>query len=70
MEKLNEFAGVETLFDYFIIPTVVGDKVATDTARTILFLKTLGIENDKIKVVFNNADKIEDFNIYFYKRTN
>ena len=65
MEKLNEFAGVETLFDYFIIPTVVGDKVATDTARTILFLKTLGIENDKIKVVFNNADKIEDFNILF-----
>lgn len=65
MEKLNEFAGVETLFDYFIVPTVVGDKVATDTARTILFLKTLGIENDKIKVVFNNADKIEDFNILF-----
>lgn len=65
MEKLNEFAGVETLFDYFVIPTVVGDKVATDTARTILYLKSIGIENDKIKVVFNNADKIEDFNILF-----
>lgn len=65
MEKLSEFAGVETLFDYFVIPTVSGDKVATDTARTILFLKSLGIENEKIKVVFNNAENIEHFNILF-----
>ena len=63
MEKLSEFAGVETLFDYFVIPTVPGDKVATDTARTILFLKSLGIEDDKIKVVFNGAESIEEFKI-------
>lgn len=65
MEKLSEFAGVETLFDFFVIPTVPGDKVATDTARTILYLKSIGIENEKIKVVFNNADSIENFNILF-----
>lgn len=65
LEKLGEFAGVETLFDYFIIPTVEGDKVATDTIRTILYLKSIGIENEKIKVVFNNSDNIENFNIIF-----
>lgn len=63
MEKISEFAGVETLFDLFIIPTVAGDKVATDTARTILFLKELGIEDEKIKVIFNNALNIEEFDI-------
>ncbi len=65
MDKLAEFAGVETLFDYFVIPTIPGDKIPTDTARTIIYLKSIGIENDKIKVVFNNGDKIEDFNILF-----
>lgn len=65
LEKLGEFAGVEELFDFFIIPTVPGDKVATDTARTILYLKSIGIENEKIKVIFNNADSIENFNILF-----
>lgn len=65
LDKLGEFAGVETLFDYFIIPTVEGDKVATDTIRTILYLKSIGIENEKIKVVFNNSDNIENFNILF-----
>ena len=63
MTKLSEFAGIETLFDFFIVPTTPDDKIATDTARTILYLKSLGIENEKIKVVFNKADKIEKFNI-------
>ena len=65
LDKLSEFAGIETLFDYFVIPTIEGDKVPTDTVRTILYLKSLGIDNDKIKVVFNNATSIEKFNILF-----
>ncbi|MCT7466984.1 hypothetical protein N5T78_10360 [Aliarcobacter cryaerophilus] len=63
MDKLSEFAGVETLFDAFIIPTVGGDKVMTDTAKTILFLKNMGIANNQIKVVFNNADLISEFDL-------
>lgn len=61
--KLMEFAGIETLFDYFIIPTIPNEKVATDTARTILFLKSLGVPSEKIKVVFNNANTISEFEI-------
>lgn len=61
--KLMEFAGVETLFDYFIIPTIPNEKVATDTARTVLFLQSLGVPNEKIKVVFNGADTISEFEI-------
>lgn len=63
--KLMEFAGVETLFDYFIIPTIPNEKVATDTARTIMFLKSLGVPTEKIKVIFNNADTLSEFEILF-----
>lgn len=63
LDKMGEFAGVETLFDYFIIPTTQGDKVPTDTARTILYLQSIGISNDKIKVIFNSVENISDFDI-------
>ena len=57
LEKFfNEFdkvAGIETLFDYFIVPTILTDKSQTDTAKTVMFLINKGIEKDKIKVIFN-----------------
>lgn len=64
LEKLASFAGVETMFDYFVIPTVATDKIMTDTARTILTLKEgFGVENDKIKVIFNNVKSIAEFDL-------
>jgi hypothetical protein len=51
--ELSKIAGVETLFDYFIIPTIPTDKAQTDTAKTVLFLMNRGVDKDKIKVVFN-----------------
>lgn len=64
LEKLASFAGIETMFDYFVIPTIATDKIMTDTARTILTLKEgFGVPNDKIKVIFNNVDSIAKFDL-------
>jgi len=52
-EQMSEYAGIESLFDLFIIPTVPGDKEMTDTYKTILFLRSQGINDSKIKVIFN-----------------
>jgi hypothetical protein len=54
-EQMSEFAGVETMFDYFIIPSVSGDKEMTDTYKTIQFLRVQGIEESKIRVIFNRV---------------
>ncbi|MDD2785202.1 MAG: hypothetical protein PHO52_13415, partial [Sulfuricurvum sp.] len=46
-------------------PCVAGDKVPTDTARTIKTLKeNFGIENSKIKVIFNKTSNVKiDFDV-------
>ena len=54
-EQMSDFAGVETLFDLFVVPTVAADKEMTDSFKTILFLRAQGISDEKIKVVFNRV---------------
>ncbi|MCV6607028.1 MAG: hypothetical protein OIF32_02355 [Campylobacterales bacterium] len=63
--QMSDFAGVESLFDYFVIPTVPNDKEQTDTYKTILFLRQNGIEDDKIKVIFNKVENTvsSDFSV-------
>ena len=53
--QIDDFAGVDTLFDLFVIPTVPTDKAMADTYKTIRFLRESGIEDEKIKVVFNQV---------------
>lgn len=54
-EQMSNYDGIESLFDMFIIPTVSGDKEMTDTYKTIKFLRSQGIEDSKIKVIFNRV---------------
>jgi len=54
-ESMSTFAGVETIFDYFVIPTSTRGKIQEDTYKTINFLKGEGIPVEKIKVVFNEV---------------
>lgn len=54
-DQMREYAGVEQFFDFFVVPTVPADKEMTDTYKTILFLRALGIEDLKIKVIFNRV---------------
>ena len=50
---LEKVSGIESLFDYFIVPTLSNDKAVEDTAKTVVFLRNYNIEDEKIKVIFN-----------------
>ena len=58
--QMSEYAGVEMLFDYYIIPSTPTDKTMADTYKTISFLRSVGIEDEKIKVIFNQVVKSVD----------
>ena len=51
--ELDKIAGIEMLFDYFIVPVVSTDKAQNDTIKTLMFLKNRNIDTSKIKVIFN-----------------
>ena len=53
--QIDDFAGVDTLFDLFVVPTAPTDKAMADTYKTIRFLRESGIEDEKIKVIFNQV---------------
>ena len=63
--ELDKIAGVEMLFDYFIVPTIPSDKAQNDTIKTLMFLQNRGIDLNKIKVIFNSVKNSveQDFNI-------
>ena len=54
--ELDKMAGVEMLFDYFVVPTINTDKAQNDTIKTLVFLRdTKNIDAEKIKVIFNGV---------------
>jgi len=65
-EKVTQFEGFLTIFDYFVIPSVASDtKIIKDTIKTTNFLKSLDIEDEKIKIILNKVenDPEIEFNI-------
>lgn len=52
----NDYAGAHMFIDYFIIPTTTGTKEQRDTVNTINELLIMGVEAEKIKVIFNKAN--------------
>ncbi len=54
--EMSKFAGIAELFDFFIVPTKSNDKIQEDTYKTIRFLRSEGIEDEKIKVIFNGVE--------------
>jgi len=65
-QELEKIAGIEMLFDYFVVPVIPSDKAQEDTAKTIMFLREKGIEDEKIKVVFNAVENgvEQEFDIF------
>lgn len=64
LNQMEEYEGSHEDFDYFIIPVVPDTKQQIDSVTTIFALNSLGIQNSKIKIVFNRADK-KDENIEY-----
>lgn len=56
LRQLEQYAGLETLIDIFVIPTTKDAKQLQDTIKTIKILLDLGIAPDKIVVVANRAN--------------
>lgn len=66
LRQLDQYAGLETLIDLFVIPTTGDAKQMQDTLKTINILLKLGIKQNKIVVVANRVNPInfeKDFKI-------
>ncbi|MCF6451293.1 transcriptional regulator [Vibrio sp. MMG022] len=55
--KMQEFKSSHEDIDYFVVPVTPSNKQQVDSATTIQNLMTLGIEPERVKVVFNMANK-------------
>ena len=55
--KMQEFKSSHEDIDYFLVPVTPSNKQQVDSVTTIQNLMTLGIEPERIKVVFNMANK-------------
>lgn len=57
IQQMNKAIGSHEEFDYFIVPTIYKNKQITDTVATIEALSEMGIEKERIRVLFNLIDE-------------
>ena len=55
LQQMEQHADSQADYDYFVVPTVKDRKQTTDTFSTIAALRRLGVEQGRIKVVFNKV---------------
>lgn len=53
--QLRKLAGSHEDFDFYVVPTVPAEKQQKDTLRVVADLLRLGVDPEKIKIVFNNV---------------
>ena len=53
---MQQFDGSHEEFDYFVIPVAKEKKVQADTVNTICGIQEIGIEKNRIRVVFNKVE--------------
>ncbi|WP_045395008.1 StbB family protein [Vibrio rotiferianus] len=63
LQQMKKSIGSQDDFDYFVVPTIFKNKQITDTVATIDTLNEIGIEKERIKVIFNMLD--EDSNLLY-----
>lgn len=64
---MNENVDSHEEFDLFVVPTVSGKKQIKDTIATIEALAALGVEKNRIRLIFNRVDITEDLEETFYQ---
>ena len=57
IQQMNKAMGSQEDFDYFIVPTIFKNKQIIDTVATIEALSDMGIEKERIRVLFNLIDE-------------
>ena len=65
MQQMNKATGSQEDFDYFVVPTIDKEKQITDTISTIQALGDMGIEQERIRVIFNAIDYDTNINRKF-----
>lgn len=60
VELMQDYMGSHEEFDYFVIPAVQAPKQQRDTIATIDALNEIGVEPEKIRVVFNMMERGDD----------
>lgn len=67
MRLMEQYHGSHEDFDYFIIPNVPDQKSQIDSCATITALIDLGVEAERIRLVFNKIEKIDNIQEDFEK---
>lgn len=71
--QMNEYQGSHDLIDFFLVPVTTQDKQQRDSIATINNLLDMGVEEDRIKVVYNFTEKDagieEQFAIFLSDKT-
>lgn len=57
MEYMSQYHGSEELFDLYVVPVVPDTKQQKDTAATIDELNLRGVPSDRIRLLFNRAER-------------
>ncbi len=57
---MQQYHGSHEEFDFFVIPVVKESKVQIDTVNTIRSLQKLGIDKNRIRMIFNKVDMDDD----------
>lgn len=63
--QLHAYKNSQEDFDWWIIPVIPKEKQQIDTIATIENLLDLGVETDRIKIVFNMYDETKSFDKQF-----
>ncbi|MEK8034224.1 StbB family protein [Ideonella sp. DXS29W] len=60
LEYMQRYDSSHEDYDYFVVPTVKERKQVADTVATIEALLSMGVEGDRIKVLFNKIERPDD----------
>ena len=55
MTRMVQQAGSHEDIDFFVLPVVADKKQQTDTVKTIQLLRAMGVEPEKIRILFNKV---------------
>lgn len=55
LAMMQQYSGSHEEFDYFLVPTTKAQKQQIDTINTIRILSGIGIEPDRIRLIFNKV---------------
>ncbi|MGG5276306.1 StbB family protein [Pseudomonas syringae pv. coryli] len=74
MNLMAQYDGSHEVFDYFVVPAIPRQKQIRDTIRTIERLSEIGVQPEKIRLVFNmveseDSDLEKDFSALFKYHT-